>query len=153
MISTTTYRRLGRALAATVAVVALLVSVTAASAGTKYGPHDPWLRYAASITRANTPDPWFNYAVTLTGASKTATTSSRFITDTLAPGGGSTQSQGYRFTTDTLAPGGGRFHPVSASRSFSWPDAGIGAGVAVGSILCLAGGALLRARRRERLAV
>jgi hypothetical protein len=102
-----------------------------------------------------------------------------FITDTLAPGGGATatgdgghrignhvvnpyatpagnqtrQQQGYAFITDTLAPGGGSVRVVTAAPSFSWPDAGVGAGVAVGAMLVLLGGTLLTARRRGNLAV
>jgi hypothetical protein len=77
-----------------------------------------------------------------------------FITDTLAPGGGhATQPQGYTFITDTLAPGGGPVRVVTPSPSFSWPDAGVGAGVSFGSMLALLGGTLLVARRRGRLAV
>jgi hypothetical protein len=170
MTSTSTHSRLGRALAAAVAGAALLAPAAAASNSRSYGPPDTWARYAASITRANTPDPWFSYALSLTRANATSssplitdtlapgggtaqTHGYTFVTDTLAPGGGSTQTQGYRFTTDTLAPGGGHMHLVGGARSFSWPDAGIGAGVAVGSIFCLFGGALALVRRRGRLAV
>jgi hypothetical protein len=78
----------------------------------------------------------------------------RFVTDTLAPGGGrAAQPQGFTFITDTLAPGGGPVRAVTSSPSFSWPDAGVGAGVATGSILVLLGSTLLVARRRGRLAV
>jgi hypothetical protein len=171
MTSTSTQRRLGRALAAAVATAALLAHVAAAGNSRSYGPPDSWVRYAASITQARTPDPWFDYALSLTRANTTSgshlitdtlapgggtaenTRGYTFVTDTLAPGGESTQTQAYRFTTDTLAPGGDRSGLVSAARSFSWPDAGVGAGVAVGSLFCLLSGALVLARRRGRLAV
>jgi hypothetical protein len=171
MTSTSTHRRLGRALAVPVAAAALLAPAATAGSSRSYGPPDPWVRYAASTTRANTPDPWFGYALSLARANTTTSSplitdtlapgggtadSNRgytFVTDTLAPGGGSTQTQGYRFTTDTLAPGGSQGGQLSSGRSFSWPDAGVGAGVAVGSIFCLFAGALVLARRRDRLAV
>jgi hypothetical protein len=78
-----------------------------------------------------------------------------FITDTLAPGGGSSsQPQGYRFITDTLAPGGGSSEVVvQGSNGFSWSDAGVGAGVAAGAILALIGSTLILIRRQGRLAV
>jgi len=65
----------------------------------------------------------------------------RFITDTLAPGGGGTdvvsrylashgaqaQQAGVRFITDTLAPGGGAVGAVSPSADdISWWDTGVG---------------------------
>ena len=79
----------------------------------------------------------------------------RLITDTLAPGGGSTsQSQAYRFTTDTLAPGGGSASlSVPSSGGFSWSDAGVGAGTAVGGMLALIGSTLIVTRRQSRPAV
>ena len=78
-----------------------------------------------------------------------------FITDTLAPGGGSSsQSQGYRFITDTLAPGGGSASvSVAASSGFSWSDAGVGAGAAAGALLALIGSTLIVIRRQGRLAI
>lgn len=67
------------------------------------------------------------------------------ITDTLAPDGWRPcPTQGHAFATDTLAPGGGQARLVTATRSFRWPDAEIGAGVGIGSILGLAGGTLSR---------
>jgi hypothetical protein len=77
------------------------------------------------------------------------------ITDTLAPGGKPAPAQGYRFITDTLAPGGGSSAPVAvrSSGGFSWSDAGVGAGAAVGGVLALFGSALIVARRQGRLAV
>jgi hypothetical protein len=93
-----------------------------------------------------------------------------FITDTLAPGGGhsspydaATPVQQHvqpRFITDTLAPGGGKSSPYSApvlavskSGSFSWADAGIGAGAATGALVALLGATLVIGRQRQRLAV
>jgi hypothetical protein len=77
-----------------------------------------------------------------------------FITDTLGGNGHPKQVQGYRFITDTLAPGGGpAIDAASSSPSFSWADAGVGAGTAAGALLMLLGGALLVARRQGRLAI
>jgi hypothetical protein len=88
-------------------------------------------------------------ALTLAGSALGDT----FITDTLAPGGGSS-AQGYRFITDTLAPGGGSGQVlVRGSNSFSWSDAGVGAAVTAGTILALVGSALIVIRRQGRLAV
>jgi hypothetical protein len=85
-----------------------------------------------------------------------------FITDTLAPGGGThspydprpARVQGYRFITDTLAPGGGTSQSVTVvtHRRFAWADAGIGAAVTVGSLLILLGSTVVL-RSRARLAV
>ena len=75
-----------------------------------------------------------------------------FITDTLAPGGKAPTQQGYRFITDTLAPGGGSSEVVvQGSSSFSWSDAGVGAGVAAGAMLALVGSSLIVIRRQSRL--
>jgi hypothetical protein len=78
-----------------------------------------------------------------------------FITDTLAPGGGSSsQTQGYRFITDTLAPGGGSASVTApASDGFNWSDAGVGAAAAAGGMLALIGSALIVVRRNTRLAL
>jgi len=77
----------------------------------------------------------------------------RFITDTLAPGGTPAPVQGYRFITDTLAPGNGSAGVVvNSSHGFSWSDAGVGAGAAVGGMLALIGSALIVVRRQGRLA-
>ena len=79
---------------------------------------------------------------------------STFITDTLGGNGHPQQAQGYRFITDTLAPGGGA--PIEAALSvpsFSWADAGVGAGTALGALLVLLGGTLLVSRRQGRLAI
>jgi hypothetical protein len=77
-----------------------------------------------------------------------------FITDTLAPGGKAPALQGYRFVTDTLAPGGGTTEVVvQPSSNFNWSDAGVGAGVAAGTIIVLLGSTLIVTRRPGRLAV
>jgi hypothetical protein len=84
--------------------------------------------------------------------STAASASSSFITDTLAPGGGtSAPAQGYRFVTDTLAPGGGTSEVFStqSSSGFDWSDAGIGAGATAGLMLGLLGSARLLTGRRH----
>lgn len=64
------------------------------------------------------------------------------------------QSQGYRFITDTLAPGGGSsIEAAPSATGFSWADAGVGAGTAAGALLVLLGGTLVVARRQDRLAM
>ena len=75
----------------------------------------------------------------------------RFITDTLAPGGRTSApapAPGYRFITDTLAPGGGTVTATVEPQGFSWSAAGVGALTAVGVVLLLAGTALTVVRRR-----
>ena len=52
------------------------------------------------------------------------------------------------FVTDTLAPGGGTSTPIVESPGFSWSDAGVGALTAIGVVLLLAGAALTMLRRR-----
>ena len=89
-------------------------------------------------------------------ASASSALAGGFITDTLAPGGGkpAAPAQGYRFTTDTLAPGGGSATvSAPAASSFSWADAGIGAGMAAGVLLALLGGLLVVNRRNVSVAV
>lgn len=91
------------------------------------------------------PDTWYGYAVSLSKTQQAAP----FITDTLAPGGG-TAVQGYRFTTDTLAPGGGpSVASASASRGFDWGAGGLGAVVMGGIALVLL--ASRRALQRRRV--
>jgi hypothetical protein len=64
-----------------------------------------------------------------------------------------TQTQGVHFITDTLAPGGGTSLAAKPSPSrFSWADAGVGAGVVAGALTMLAGGLLLVRRRDTILA-
>ena len=59
--------------------------------------------------------------------------------------------QGVRFITDTLAPGGGTSMQIPApDGAFSWADAGVGAATAVGSLLVLLGSALVVTRKRQR---
>ena len=61
------------------------------------------------------------------------------------------QSQGYR-NIDTLAPNGGKPVTTTSNISFSWPDAGVGAATAAGTILALIGVLLIVTRRRRSLA-
>jgi len=70
-------------------------------------------------------DPWYGYGVSLTQAQH----STPFITDTLAPGGG----------TSIVS--------VPASSGFDWADAGIGAGAMAGIGALLLGSARLLQRR------
>jgi hypothetical protein len=89
-------------------------------------------------------------------ASASSALAGGFITDTLAPGGGKhvAPTQGYRFITDTLAPGGGSASvSVSQASTFSWADAGVGAGIAAGALLALLGGVLAVNRRSVSIAV
>ena len=95
------------------------------------------------------PDTWFKNAVSSSASGGNA----KFVTDTLAPGGGSAQSQGYRFVTDTLAPGGGVVAVSPGVQGFDWADAGIGAGGTVVLLLILLGGTRLMSQRRSALAV
>jgi hypothetical protein len=132
--------RLRRGIAIAVAFAALAAPTALAIPGTSV-PDDLWLNSSANAQPA---DPWFvNYV-----ASHAADSS--FVTDTLAPGGGSSETQGYRFTSDTLAPGGGSVSAAPATPGFDWDDAGIGAGTTFGVVLILlAGTQLLLVRRRK----
>ena len=58
-----------------------------------------------------------------------------------------------RFVTDTLAPGGGLVTSAPTATGFDWSDAGIGAASSVGLLLILLGGAQLVSRRRSVIAV
>jgi hypothetical protein len=101
--------------------------------GSPQATPDAFERYVASHTAQATPDAFERYV-----ASHTAQP---------------TQPQGTRFITDTLAPGGGASSKAtSVAAGFSWADAGVGAGTAVGALLMLLGGSLLVARRQGRLA-
>jgi hypothetical protein len=77
-----------------------------------------------------------------------------FITDTLGGNGHApTAVPSYQFMTDTLAPGGGSSLAAAPSASgFNWADAGVGAGVVAGALIVLAGG-LLAVRRRDVIPV
>jgi len=118
---------------AVLAVVAALGAQAAVAQATSYGPHDPW--YAYAVSRGSEASPLF-------------------ITDTLAPGGGSSVPvHGYRFITDTLAPGGGTsVVSVPAGRGFDWGDAGIGAAAMTGIMLALLGSLRVAASRRRVVA-
>jgi hypothetical protein len=70
-----------------------------------------------------------------------------FGTDTLVPVGNNPQ-QSYRFITDTLAPGGGpSIVSAPASNGFDWGDFGIGAGAMAGIGALLLGSVRLLNRR------
>ena len=74
-----------------------------------------------------------------------------FGADTLVPGGNAPQ-QSYRFITDTLAPGGGTSEVVSpVSNGFDWGDASIGAGVTAGLTLLLLGSSRVAQHHRRRV--
>ena len=77
-----------------------------------------------------------------------------FGADTLVPVGTAPQ-QSYRFITDTLAPGGGTSEFVSpVSNGFDWGDAGIGAGVMAGlALLLLGSGRAVQQHRRRVVAI
>ena len=93
--------------------------------------HDPWYAYALSVTQAQqTRDPWYRYGISLTQARQSVP----FVTDTLAPGGGSSV---------VASP---------ASNGFDWADAGIGAGVMAGIALLLLGSSRLVQQRRKVVA-
>jgi hypothetical protein len=94
-------------------------------------------------------DPWFRNAVAHSAVGSNA----KFITDTLAPGGGTAETPGYRFISDTLAPGGGVVTSTPVVHGFDWADAGIGAAGTAGLMLLLLGGTRLLSHRRSVLAV
>jgi hypothetical protein len=155
-ISTHTTRKLAQAIALAVIVAGLAVPAAAAGSGQ---PPDV---FARAVARHQAPTDVFERYVASHpyGAAAPATLGtsnpqgSTFITDTLGGNGHPQQAQGYRFITDTLAPGGGA--PIEAAPtapSFSWADAGVGAGTALGALLVLLGSALLVARRQGRLAI
>jgi hypothetical protein len=79
----------------------------------------------------------------------------RVVNDTPGGNGQPKQTQGLRFVTDTLAPGGGTSMqlPDPGGVRFSWADAGVGAATAVGSLLVLLCSALVVLRKRHRLVV
>ena len=114
-----------------VAAAALLTAPAALAGGTsQYGPHDTWYAYATS--RSMQPDTWLGYAVALTSRERNE------------------QPTGLSFTTDTLAPGGGNTIS-SPSVGFDWGDAGIGAGVTLGTLLIASVAGVALVRRRGRL--
>jgi hypothetical protein len=74
-------------------------------------------------------------------------------TDTLGRGGSPVPTVGYRFITDTLAPGGGNaVVSVPASNGFNWTDAGVGALIAFALMLAAITGRQLLRRRRGQVA-
>ena len=128
MIGTHTISRLYRVIAVAAFVMAL--AAPAALAGPKYSVNYPWFNYTSS-----------------------ASDSTRFVTDTLAPGGGTSETPGYRSISDTLAPGGGVVTSIQVAHGFDWADAGIGAAGTAGLMLLLLAGTRLVSRRRSVLAV
>jgi hypothetical protein len=87
------------------------------------------------------------------GHAKSAVPSYSVITDTLGGNGHAKSVPGYQFMTDTLAPGGGSSLAAAPSASgFNWGDAGVGAAVVAGALIVLAGG-LLAVRRRDAIPV
>ena len=112
-----------------IAVAASLAVVAVPSA---LGAHDSWYRNAVSQTASRQSVP--------------------FITDTLGGNGNSEQAtvRGYRFITDTLG-GNGHVATGPSGTSFSWDDAGVGAGIAAGLMLLLLGGTRLRMNKRSVL--
>ncbi len=112
-----------------IAVAASLAVVAVPSA---LGAHDSWYRNAVSQTASRQSVP--------------------FITDTLGGNGNSEQAtvRGYRFITDTLG-GNGHVATGPSGTSFSWGDAGVGAGIAAGLMLLLLGGTRLRMNNRSVL--
>ena len=64
-------------------------------------------------------------------------------------GANSTRVQGSQFITDTLAPGGGTIAAAPAVGGFNWGDAGIGVGGAFGLFLLLTLGAVATQRNRK----
>ena len=74
-------------------------------------------------------------------------------TDKLGRGGSPVPTLGYRFITDTLAPGGGNaVVSVPASNGFNWTDAGVGALIAFALMLAAITGRQLLHRRRRQVA-
>ena len=64
-------------------------------------------------------------------------------------GANSTRVQGSQFITDTLAPGGGTIAAAPAVGGFNWGDAGIGVGGAFGLFLLLTLGAVATQGNRK----
>src|SRR6266516_1101883 len=96
MIGTHTLSRLSRATAVAMFVVAL--TAPGALAGSKCSVNYPWFNCSTS-----------------------AGDSTRFVTDKLAPGGGTAETPGYRFISDTLAPGGGVVTPPRSHTASTGP--------------------------------
>ena len=136
-----------------VAAAALLTAPAALAAGTsQFGPHDPWYAYARSVTQAQQPDPWLRYAVALTSRAGSAERAGlSFTTDTLGGKGHAPRAAVVHFVSDTLAPGGGTTVVRTAS-AFDWNDAGIGAGAAIAALLLASAAGVAVMHRRGRLA-
>jgi hypothetical protein len=153
-----TRSQLAKATAAAIATAALFVPGALANSGPRSNALDPWLKTAIAAQR-NQPDSWLNSAIAehrslATQADRAKQTGYRFITDTLAPGGGQPRTSGYQFITDTLAPGGGASgnSVALASHGFDWADAGVGAAGTLGLALLVLTGRVVALRKRGRLA-
>src|SRR6266545_3379682 len=147
MIGTHTLSRLYR----TIAVAAFVIALTApaALAGPKYSVNYPWFNYTTSAADSTR----FVTDTLAPGGGTAETADPRFVTDTLAPGGGTAETPGYRFISDTLAPGGGLVTSSPAANGFDWSDAGIGAAITAGLMLILIGATRLLSNRRSAVAV
>jgi hypothetical protein len=134
-----------------VAAAALLSAPAALAGGTsQFGPPDPFGGYARSHTQTRQPDPWLRYAVALTSRARSAEHAGpSFTTDTLGGNGQAPQAPVVHFVSDTLAPGGGTM-VLASGEGFDWSDAGVGAGAAIGAVLLasVAGVAVMRLRGR-----
>ena len=150
MIGTHTLSRLYRAIAVAAFVMAL--AAPAALAGPKYSVNYPWFNYTSS-PKLSVPPTLPGEHGTSGGVNVYVGDGSRFVTDTLAPGGGTAETPGYRFISDTLAPGGGVVTSTPVVHGFDWADAGIGAAGTAGLMLLLLGGTRLLSHRRSVLAV
>jgi hypothetical protein len=115
-----TLKRLSRGIAVAAVLAALVAPAALATRSSSNGDQDGWYKFAMSG-----------------GAGKANAGS----------------GQGYRFVTDTLAPGGGVVAVSPGVQGFDWTDAGIGAGGTVGLVLILLGGTRLMSHRRDALAV
>jgi hypothetical protein len=149
-----------------IAVAASLAVVAVPSA---LGAHDSWYRNAVSQTASRQSVPFITDTLGGNGNSEQATVRGyRFITDTLGGNGHVTQVSGYNpqayvyggaspaVSKAIQALGNGRTAspPVatgSSGTSFSWGDAGVGAGIAAGLMLLLLGGTRLRMNKRSVL--
>jgi hypothetical protein len=147
MIGTHTTSRLYRVIAVAAFVMAL--AAPAALAGQKYSVNYPWFNYTSSAGDSTR----FVTDTLAPGGGTAETPGYRFISDTLAPGGGTAETPGYRFISDTLAPGGGVVTSTPVVHGFDWADAGIGAAGTAGLMLLLLGGTRLLSHRRSVLAV
>ena len=171
MIGTThTIPRLAQGIAVAIAVAALIAPPGLAGSTTHNASHDPWYGYAVSLTARDARQHLITDTLGGTGRPEQAP-AYRFVTDTLAPGGGSSLAVTGTFQTEGLpssqcpcnlglpdGPNGVEqvgLAPTTVTKprgSFDWTDAGIGAAGAIGAVLFMVGGSLVVVRRRGRLA-